>query len=159
MAGATLKRAVINNYKVLNNKQVLDFRHEPSLSTNSKYFILVGENGSGKSTFLALVGLASDFRGKITNHVCDRRKGSMVACEYEIENWSELVNMQNTVACNYPALDLWFLTGVLKIPQELQQFIAERYLGLNTKGLTVVIGFKHVPSSESTSEAVVSKFL
>jgi hypothetical protein len=83
----------------------------------------------------------------------------MVACEYEIENWSELVNMQNTVACNYPALDLWFLTGVLKIPQELQQFIAERYLGLNTKGLTVVIGFKHVPSSESTSEAVVSKFL
>jgi ABC-type Mn2+/Zn2+ transport system ATPase subunit len=159
MAGTTLKRVVIDNYKVFNNKQVLDFRHEPSLSTNSKYFTLVGENGSGKSTFLALVGLASDFGGKVTNHVCDQTKGSMVACEYEIENWSELTNTHTNVTCNYPALDLWFLTGVLKIPEELKQFISEKYLGLNTKALTVVIGFKHLPLLEMSDEAVVLKFL
>ena len=159
MADCTLKRVVINNYKVFNNKQVLDFRHEPSLSTNSKYFTLVGENGSGKSTFLALVGLASDFGGKVTNHVCDKTKGSMVACEYEIENWSQLTSTHSNVAGNYPALDLWFLTGVLKIPHELKQFISEKYLGLHTKGLTVVIGFKHLPSLEMGDEAVVLKFL
>jgi predicted ATPase len=159
MAGATLKRAAIDNYKIFNNKQVLDFRHGPSLSTSSKYFTLVGENGSGKSTFLALVGLASDFGGKVTNHVCDQAKGSVIACEYAIENWLELTNTYSNVIHNYPVLELWFLTGVLKIPHVLQQYISEKYLASNTKGLTVVIGFKHLPSSESSGEAVVSKFL
>lgn len=157
MAGATLKRVVINNYKVFYHEQVLDFRHEPSLSTNSKYFTLVGENGSGKSAFLALIGLASNFGGKVTNHICDKTKGSMVACEYHIADWSALPNVGANAACSYPPLDLWFLTGVLKIPCELQQFISERYLGLsNTKGLTIVIGFKH---STVSGEAIVSKLL
>ena len=160
MTGATLKRVVIDNYKIFNNKQLLDFRHEPSLLTNSKYFTLVGENGSGKSTFLAMVGLASNFGGRITNHVCNEANESIVACEYEIENWSELANTNRNITLNYPALDLWFFNGVLKIPGELVHFISERYLGLSTKGLTVVIGFKRSPSSEEFStKEVVLKFL
>ena len=158
MVGATLKRVVIDNYKIFSSKQVLDFQHESSLSTHSKYFTLVGENGSGKSTFLALVGLASDFGGKVTSHVCNSEKGSIVACEYEIESLSELASTQDSITLSYPALELWFLTGILKIPFELQQYISERYLGrLNTKGLTIVIGFKHLPSL--SGEVIISKFL
>ena len=158
MVGATLKRVVVDNYKIFNHKQVLDFRRVPALSINSKYFTLVGENGSGKSTFLALVGLASDFGGKVTSHVCNPEHGSIVACEYEIESWSGLSSTQGSIKLNYPALELWFLTGILKIPFELQQYISERYLGgLNKRDLTIVIGFKHSPSL--TGEVVVSKFL
>ena len=43
MADCTLKRVLISNYKVFNNTQVLEFGHEPPLSTNSKYFTLVGK--------------------------------------------------------------------------------------------------------------------
>ena len=157
MAGTTLKRVVVNNYKVFNNKQMLNFQHKPSLANTGKYFTLVGENGSGKSAFLALVGLASNFSSKVTNHICDSTKSSVVACEYEVENWSKLADSHNNIAHIYPGLDLWFLTGVLKIPTELQRFISERYLGVNTKDLTVVIGFMHQP--ESSSEDIVSRFL
>ena len=78
----------------------------------------------------------------------------MVACEYEIENRSQLTSSCSNIPYNYPASDLWFLTDVLKIPHELKQLFSKKYLELHTKGLTIVIGFKHLPSFEMGDEAV-----
>lgn len=160
MATAVLKRVAIDNYKIFNTKQVVDFTVDTVSPKNGEYFTLVGENGSGKSTFLALVGLASDFGGRVSKRVCDSSRESIVACEYVVENWTELSYHENNSLVNiYPALELWFLAGILKIPKELHQFFAEKHPGLTTSPLTVVIGFKHTPSSYGQDEPIVSKFV
>ena len=158
MATAMLKRVVIDNYKIFHDQQGVDFTVNTATPDNSRYFLLVGENGCGKSTFLALAGLASDFGGRVSKSICDNSRESMVACEYNVTDWAELSYVENyNLSGIYPAFELWFLTGILKIPKELNEFLAEMHPGLTTNPLTVVIGFKHKPNVDG--EAVVSKFL
>lgn len=156
---ATLTRVLVENYKVFCTKQEVDFRQKLASSTSNKYFTLVGENGSGKSTFLALIGLASNFGGKVTSHACDKTKASMVACEYKVENWAEIMSTSKVPGKSYPALQLWFMGGLLKIPPDLHGFLTERYVGLNVKDVLVVIGFRRSACSASNFEENVHRFL
>ena len=160
MVAPILKRVLIDNYKIFNSKQEVDFSVETASTNGGKYFTLVGENGCGKSTFLALAGLASDFGGRISNRVCGSSRESIVACEYEVKNWKELDCVESkNFGTIYPAFQLWFLDGILKIPKKLHQFLADEHLHLVTSPSTVVIGFKHTPSSDGLGEAIASKFL
>ena len=161
MASALLKRVVIENYKIFSTKQEVCFSVDGVSSNNSKYFTLVGENGCGKSTFLALVGLASDFGGRVTTRICDSARESIVACEYEVENWHNLSYIEHdTIVSIYPALQLWFLEGILKIPKEVQQYLLEQHPELGVLNLlTLVIGFKHTPNSDGGCHGNIDKFL
>ena len=148
-----LRRLVIDNYKIFDKKQIMDFSAKHEKSENpSKLFTLVGENASGKSTVLKVVCFASNFgcRRPVENlRVCDGSRESVVACEYvlEFKSWEKLPRYhENSFARTHPEFKLWFLDGILIIPKELHKFLQDR-MKITSGTLTLVIGFKRIPGS------------
>ena len=157
---AMLQRVAFDNYKIYNKRQTVDFRK--GTEDADQLFTLVGENGCGKSTLLKLIGYASNFGcpGPIRDlRVCDSSRESIVACEYCLENWSGLLRHdRSSFSSTHPEFKLWFVDGILKISENLQEFMRERIDGgtseATTNPLTLVTGFKHSPPSTSSDETI-----
>lgn len=131
-----LRRVVVENYIIFKGRQELDLES----ACGSSFHTLVGENSSGKSSFVALVKAASNFVDNdedfevIGNNVVSAK----AVCEFHFKHGRELSqyfesspsNLTGAVLSTVPCVSglfSWFSDDVLKFPTELTYLLRETF--------------------------------
>ena len=131
-----LRRVVVENYIIFKGRQELDLES----ACGSSFHTLVGENSSGKSSFVALVKAASNFVDNdedfevIGNNVASAK----AVCEFHFKNGREFSqhfesspwNLTGAVLSSVPCVSglfSWFSDDVLKFPTELTNLLRETF--------------------------------
>lgn len=131
-----LRRVVVENYIIFKGRQELDLES----ACGSSFHTLVGENSSGKSSFVALVKAASNF---VDNDEDFEVVGNNVAsakavCEFHFQHGRELSQYFESSPSNFTGAVLstvpcvsglfsWFSDDVLKFPTELTNLLRETF--------------------------------
>ena len=131
-----LRRVVVENYIIFKGQQELDLES----ACGSSFHTLVGENSSGKSSFVALVKAASNFVDNdedfevIGNNVASAK----AVCEFHFQHGRELSQYFESSPSNFTGAVLstvpcvsglfsWFSDDVLKFPTELTNLLRETF--------------------------------
>ena len=131
-----LRRVVVENYIIFKGRQELDLES----ACGSSFHTLVGENSSGKSSFVALVKAASNFVDNdedfevIGNNVASAK----AVCEFHFQHGRELSQYFESSPSNFTGAVLstvpcvsglfsWFSDDVLKFPTELTNLLRETF--------------------------------
>ena len=152
-----LRRIVVENYILFEGRQELDFdgAHDGSFHT------LVGENASGKSSFVALIKASSNFvdEGEENFEVIgDDAASAKVVCEFGFQDGQELLhyferspsNSTHSLLITIPwvsGLFSWFSDDILKFPLQLAKLIRGTF-GSVTTILRVFAGKRSFRSSD-----------
>ena len=129
-----LRRVVVENYIIFKGRQEVNFSSKDECS----FYTLVGENSSGKSSFVALIKAASDFTSDVTDFevISDEGEHAEVVCEFEFQNGREL---KQFVQGSYKSGDLpeyssfisglcsWFADDILRLPHNLSASVSELF--------------------------------
>ena len=131
-----LRRVVVENYIIFKGRQELDLKS----TCGGSFHTLVGENSSGKSSFVALVKAASNFVDNdedfevIDNHI----PSAKAVCEFHFKHGREFSQyferspsnltraFQPSVPCA-PGLFSWFSDDILKFPTQLTKLLRETF--------------------------------
>ena len=131
-----LRRVVVENLIFFKGRQELDLdgAHDGSFHT------LVGENASGKSSFVALVKAASDFVDNEEDFeiIGDDATRSKAVCEFYFQDGQDLLRYLESSSWNSTHLLLgkvpwvsglfsWFSDDILKFPMQLADLLREKF--------------------------------
>lgn len=128
-----LRRIVVENYIIFKGRQELDL----DSTCGGSFHTLVGENASGKSSFVALVKAASNFVDNdedfevIGNDIASAK----AVCEFHFKHGHELLQyfersstraLHPTVPC-VSGLFSWFSDDILKFPMQLADLLRDTF--------------------------------
>ena len=144
-----LRRVVVENYIFFKDRQELDLdgTHDGCFHT------LVGENASGKSSFVALVKAASNFVDSEEDFevIGDDMASAKLVCEFCFQDGQELLqyfqetprNSTRELLSTIPwvsGLFSWFSDDVLKFPLELAKLVRETFGSVTSSVMRVFSG-------------------
>ena len=130
-----LRRVVVENYIIFKGRQELDLES----TCGSSFHTLVGENSSGKSSFVALVKAASNFVDNEEDfEVIGNDVSAKAVCEFHFKHGRELSqyfdsspsNLTGAVLSTVPCVSglfSWFSDDILKLPTELTNLLRETF--------------------------------
>ena len=136
-----LRRVVIENYIFFKGRQELNLES----SCGNSFHILVGENGSGKSSFVALIKAASNFVSNENDFevIRNEESGAKAVCEFHFKHGRELIeyvdrmpwNSAQTLLPTIPfisGLFSWFSDDILKFPMQIANLLRETFSSVST---------------------------
>lgn len=153
-----LRRVVVENYIIFKGRQELDLES----TCGSSFHTLVGENSSGKSSFVALVKAASNFVDNEEDFevIGNDDISAKVVCEFHFKHGREFSqyfdsspsNLTGAVLSTVPCVSglfSWFSDDILKFPTELTNLLRETFGSVS--GLVRVFSGRKTFNSSSPS--------
>lgn len=127
-----LRRVVVENYIIFKGRQELDLES----ACGSSFHTLVGENSSGKSSFVALVKAASNFVDNDEDFevIGNKVASAKAVCEFHFKHGQEFSqycerspsNLTGAVLSTVPCVSglfSWFSDDILKFPTKLTNLL------------------------------------
>ena len=152
-----LRRVVVENYIIFKGRQELHF----CASDGGSFYTLVGENASGKSSFVALVKAASNLVDNDSDFevIGDGAANAKAVCEFRFKDGEELSQYFQRPPSTSWYLSLyhipwvagffsWFSEDVLKIPKELSRLVKGTFGNVRTP-ISVFAGRRNFTSVRS----------